>query len=69
MEKTKWRRIYVIDLVGIAEIAARADVTKQAVTNWQTRHEDFPQPLVMLDCGPVYNWPEVQKWLVATGRS
>ena len=56
------------DLVGIGEIAERVGVKSQAVTNWQHRHEDFPEPLVKLSCGPVFEWKEVVQWLEATGR-
>lgn len=56
------------DLVGIGEIAERTGVSSAAVTNWQTRHTEFPEPLVKLSCGPVFEWKEVYAWLVATGR-
>lgn len=57
------------DLVGIGEIAERTGVSSAAVTNWQKRHVgDFPDPLVKLSCGPIFEWKEVLAWLVATGR-
>lgn len=33
------------NLVGIAEIAALSNVTKQAVTNWRLRYDSFPKPI------------------------
>lgn len=57
------------DLVGVAEIAEKASVSTSAVVNWITRHEDFPKPIVVLASGRVFLWTEVQRWLVATGRT
>lgn len=57
------RRIDTSDIVGISEIAEFANVTAQAVNNWQVRHEDFPKPLCTLSCGRIYYLPEVKKWL------
>jgi chromosome partitioning protein len=39
------------DLLGIAEIADLAKVSKQAVTNWRSRYSNFPQPV---QSGPVW---------------
>lgn len=61
--------VRVADLVGTHEIAQRAGVSAQAVCNWATRHETFPAPLVSLECGRVWYWPQVAAWLSATGRT
>jgi hypothetical protein len=58
----------VADLIGVREIAVRAGVSPQAVTNWQKRHAGFPPPLVRLHGGPVFDWAEVEAWLRSTGR-
>ena len=52
-------------LVGISEIAAMADpqVTKQAVSNWRLRYDDFPKPTETLQSGPVWNASLIQDWL------
>lgn len=62
------RKLAAADLVGVQEIAQMAGVTSQAVTNWEARYADFPQPLVRLASGPVWEWKRVVKWLEATGR-
>jgi len=53
------------NLVGIAEIAEIAKVTKQVVNNWRQRYEDFPRPLRNLQSGPVWNQEAVAIWLKA----
>ena len=50
------------DLVGVAEIAARAGVAKATVMSWRRRHDDFPTPVVILAGGPVWDWPTVDAW-------
>jgi predicted DNA-binding transcriptional regulator AlpA len=56
-------------LVGYLEIAARAGVKRPVVTIWRTRNpESFPEPVVELETGPVWFWPEVRDWLDQTGR-
>lgn len=62
------KTVRVGDLMGVAEIAIEAGVGPNAVTNWRERYEDFPAPLVLLHCGPVFDWQEVHTWLVDTGR-
>lgn len=56
------------DLVGVAEVARLSGCSSQAVVNWQARHEDFPKPVADLECGPVFNWHDVHRWLQQTGR-
>ena len=55
-------------LVGYIEIAQRAGVHRAVVTVWRRRHEDFPAPVAELKVGPVWWWPDVEKWLTRTGR-
>lgn len=57
------RKVRADLLVGVAEIAARANVTRQPIANWRSRWSDFPQPLTVLSCGPVYDWSEIEQWL------
>lgn len=57
-----------LPLVGLTEIAQRAGVQKAAVSMWKIRHESFPEPVADLRCGPVWWWPDVEKWLKSTGR-
>jgi chromosome partitioning protein len=53
------------NLVGIAEIAEIAKVSKQVVNNWRQRYEGFPRPLRNLQSGPVWNQEAVTIWLKA----
>jgi hypothetical protein len=50
-------------LVGVPEIADMANVTRAAVHNWKARHGDFPDPVVRLSIGDIYDRREVQAWL------
>ena len=59
------------DLVGIAEIAQRANKSPGFVRVLRHRHPDFPAPVADLAMGPVWNWPEIEAWLAQprpTGR-
>jgi hypothetical protein len=63
------RRLDVEQLVGASEIAKRLGVKqRQAVHVWRQRYPDFPEPVLRLDMGLVWNWPEVERWARATGR-
>ncbi|HZM03838.1 MAG TPA: AAA family ATPase [Candidatus Saccharimonadales bacterium] len=53
------------NLVGIAEIAEIAKVSRQVVSNWRHRYEDFPPPIRTLQSGPVWNREAVEIWLKA----
>ena len=57
------------DLVGLAEIAQRAGVSKDAVHKWRARHPDFPAPMAVLAATPVWAYGDIHKWLIATGRA
>ena len=50
-------------LVGIAEIADLANVTKQAVGNWRLRYDQFPRPIQHLQSGPVWDREQVADWV------
>lgn len=50
-------------LVGIAEIAELAGVTKQAVSNWRLRYDHFPRPKQDLQSGPVWDREQVADWV------
>ena len=40
-----------------------ADVTRQAVTNWRMRYDDFPKSAEDLQSGPVWNREDIEQWL------
>jgi chromosome partitioning protein len=56
------------ELVGIAEIAAIANNTKQAVVNWRIRYESFPQPVQDLQSGPIWDREKVEAWIKSFRR-
>jgi chromosome partitioning protein len=51
------------NLVGIAEVADLAGVTKQAVSNWRLRYDHFPRPIQNLQSGPVWDREQVSDWV------
>lgn len=55
-------------LVGLTEIAMAAGVQKPVVSMWRTRGLGFPEAVVELAGGGVFFWPDVQEWLLDTGR-
>ena len=61
------RRIGPDDLVSSAEIARRANVTREAVRLWSSasRRQDFPQALTHVGKSAVWSWAEVATWLHA----
>lgn len=50
-------------LVGVAEIAELAEVSKQAVSNWRMRYDDFPRPIQNLQSGPVWERERIEAWV------
>lgn len=53
----------LIDVVGVAEVAARAGVLPTTVHKWRQRHADFPAPFAMLAAGPIWTWESIARWL------
>ena len=51
------------ELLGIAEIASLAGVSKQAVSNWRMRYDGFPHPLQNLQSGPVWEREKIEIWV------
>jgi chromosome partitioning protein len=49
-------------LLGLAELAEVLGVTKQVITNWKTRREGFPSPVVELKSGPVWSREKIEAW-------
>lgn len=56
------------NFVGLSEIADMAGLSRQAVTNWRKRFDDFPKPAQTLQSGPVWNRDEVELWLKRKDR-
>ena len=51
------------NLMGMAEIADLASVTKQAVSNWRMRYDNFPRPIQNLQSGPVWEREKIESWV------
>lgn len=51
------------NLLGIAEIADLAGVTKQAVSNWRVRYDNFPRPIQNLQSGSVWEREKIEAWV------
>lgn len=60
-------RLEDLDLVGVAEIAARLQVKPQTVSMWKIRGL-LPAPFVALRMGDVWSWPTIASWAARTGR-
>lgn len=56
-----------MSLVGLAEIAELLGVTKQVIANWRSRKPDFPQPVVTLKSGPVWEFESIESWAAKEG--
>lgn len=50
-------------LVGIAEIAEMAGVSRAVVVNWRARHDDFPKPVKKFGMGPAFDKNQIKEWL------
>lgn len=56
-------------LVGAAEIAQRLGMRHaRIVHDWRRRDDAFPAPVLTLQMGHIWLWPEVERWAKATGR-
>jgi len=56
-------------MVRSADIAAMANVSRAAVTQWRKRHKDFPTPAEGSDSeSPLFDRNEVEQWLLRRGR-
>jgi len=63
------RRVNAEDLVGAHEIAERLGVRRpQVVHDWRRRHKDFPKPIAKLKTALVWDWQEIRKWALTSGR-
>jgi len=51
------------NLVGISEIADLAGVSRQAVSNWRLRYDNFPRPIQDLQSGPVWDREKAEAWV------
>lgn len=57
--------VAVVDPVDVAAIAARLETTPGMVHQWRRRSIGFPDPVVVLNIGPVWAWAHVAAWASA----
>jgi chromosome partitioning protein len=50
-------------LVGLAEVAELAGVSRTVVSNWRTRDSRFPAPVADLRSGPVFDVDQIARYL------
>ncbi len=56
------------ELVGLAEVADMARVSRTVVSNWRVRDSRFPTPVADLRSGPVFGRESIEKYLRRRGR-
>lgn len=55
--------IQVEDILGLSEAAAMLGVSRQRLWNWTNDpSKNFPRPIVVLGCGPIFARPQVETW-------
>ena len=52
-------------MVSVGDIARATGVGSSAVTNWSTRNEDWPEPVLRFGPTVIYDKREVEAWLRA----
>jgi chromosome partitioning protein len=57
------------ELLGLAEVAAQAGVTRQVISNWRTRDSRFPRPAADLASGPVFRAEHIERYLARRRQS
>lgn len=58
-----------MSVLGLAEVAELLSVSKQAIANWRSRREDFPEPIATLKSGPIWNYDAIVDWANREGIS
>ncbi len=53
------------DHMGLAEIAARLDVSRQRAHELRLLYSDFPEPANHLSMGAVWHAADVEAWIAA----
>lgn len=55
-------------LISLSDISELTKKTPSAVSNWRRRYKDFPLPRVEAATGSLFDFLEVQSWLIGNGR-
>lgn len=51
------------EILGLSEAAAMLGVSRQRLWNWTNDpSKNFPRPIVVLGCGPIFARPQVETW-------
>ena len=53
------------EMVGLAEAAELAGVSRQTFWSWKNSYENFPEPIVELKSGPIWEKDTMVAWLKA----
>lgn len=58
------RRVDPNELVSVIDIAMMLGIGQSAVSNWQKRHGDFPEPVVRVSNGHTALWlrDDILRW-------
>ena len=51
------------ELVGLAEAAQLAGVSRQTLWSWKTSYVNFPEPIAQLKSGPIWEKEAILAWL------
>jgi hypothetical protein len=51
------------DLVSVSEIASRSGRSINTIQSWRRRDRGFPEPVVILAAGPIWDWETVARWM------
>jgi len=57
----------VADPVGLSEIAHRLGVAQITAKQWRQRGL-LPPPRWTVSGRPAWNWPDIERWAIKTGR-
>src|SRR6266576_1431334 len=57
-----------VDLVGLAEAAELAGIGRSALSLRRKRHNNFPQPVAELCCGPIWFRWQIEAYLAEERR-
>ena len=59
----------MLEPVGLADIARRAQVRPDTAKKWVERHDHFPRERGRAGGRRLWEWSEVHRWLISTGRA
>jgi hypothetical protein len=62
------RQVELGEEISSSEIARLAGVKLPTVSNWRSRHNDFPAPVGGSETRPLFSREEVEAWLKANGK-